>query len=337
MNKFRMIQCGALAFVLWTAVTVGAWAQPIKMRISVDSPAQHIKTKLMGEYMAAVKAKAGDRLDIELFHSGQLFNDRDVGKAIRQGAVEMAAPGTWLLGGVDPNFNFTGLPILYGMRFEPVRKITDGEIGRELNKSLETKLNAKVLGSWMEMGSGHMYSATKPINVYQDIQGMKIRTPGGAGNELRLKFFKANVVTIAYPDLAMALSQGKADGFLSAHDSVASTKMWESGVKYSFEDYQLLAHYIPIVSRTFWDKLSPDLQKILSDTWLEQVPAQRAAMAAAQTRARDVLIANGLKIVTPDAKTIAAVRERMMQDYDEWSKALKIDPDFARKILQDFR
>ena len=68
---------------------------------------------------------------------------------------------------------------------------------------------------------------------------MTIRTPGGAGNELRLKFLKANVVTIPFPTLPR-LSQGKADGFISAHDSVVSSKMWESGVKHSFEDYQLL-------------------------------------------------------------------------------------------------
>lgn len=337
MSKVRMIQCGALAGVLWMAVATGVQADPIKMRISVDSPAQHVKTKIMSNYVAALKTKAGNRLDIELFHSGQLFNARDVSKAIRQGAVEMAAPGIWLLGGIEPNANFSSLPVFYGMELEQMRKVTDGELGRELNKSLETKLNAKILGSWLEGGLAHWYSTNKPINSYQDIQGMTIRTPGGAANELRLKFFKANVVTIAYPDLALALSQGKADGFISAHDSVVSAKMWEAGVKHSFEDYQLAAHYIPMLNRDFWDKLSPDLQKILADTWQEQVPAQRAAGVAAQAQARDVLIANGVKIVTPDSKTRAAARVRMTQEYDQWVKTVKVDPEFARKLLQAFR
>lgn len=336
MSKVRLIHHAALSVVLSMVFAVGAWAQPIKMRISVDSPAQHVKTKLMGDYVAAVKAKAGNRLDIELFHSGQLFNDRDVGKAIRQGAVEMAAPGTWLLGGVEPNLNFSGLPAFYGMPAAQMRKVVDGELGEVLNKSVETKLNAKVLGGWMEMGSAHWYS-NKPINSYQDIQGMTIRTPGGAANELRLKFFKANPVTIAYPDLALALSQGKADGFISAQDSVASSKMWESGAKYSFEDDQFPAHYIPMVSRTFWDKLSPDLQKILADTWREQVPAQRAAMAAAQAEARAVLVSKGVKIVTPDLKTRSAMREQMMREYDQWVKAINIDPEFAKKVAQTLR
>lgn len=337
MSNRKSFGLAALVTALSLCADISVGAEPIRMRISVDSPAQHVKTKVMNDYVVALKTKTGNRLDIELFHSGQLFNDRDVSKAIRQGAAEMAAPGTWLLGGIDPNFNFTGLPILYGMRLEPARKITDGELGRELNKSLETKLNAKIIGAWLEMGSGHWYSTNKPINSFQDIPGMTIRTPGGAGNELRLKFFKANVVTIPYPDLSLALSQGKADGFISAHDSVASSKMWESGVKHSFEDYQLLVHYVPMLNGAFWDKLTPDLQKILVDTWQEQVPAQRAAMAAAQTQARDVLIANGVNIVTPDSKMLAAVRDRMMQDYDAWVKALKIDPDFARKLAQTLR
>ncbi|TAK67712.1 MAG: TRAP transporter substrate-binding protein DctP [Betaproteobacteria bacterium] len=333
----RILPCGALGMLLWMAVAAGAQADPIKMRISLDSPAQHGKTIVMNNYVAALKAKVGNRLDIELFHSGQLFNDRDVSKAIRQGAVEMAAPGVWLLGGIDSNANFSSLPVFYGIELEQIRKAIDGEPGRELNKSLETKLNAKILGSWLEGGLAHWYSTNKPINSYQDIQGMTIRTPGGAANELRLKFFKANVVTIPYPDLALALSQGKADGFISAHDSVVAAKMWEAGVKHSFEDYQLAAHYIPMLNRAFWDKLSPDLQKILVDTWQEQVPAQRAAAAAAQAQARNTLIANGVKIVTPDSKTRAAARERMMQEYDQWVKAVKVDPDFAKKLLQTFR
>ncbi len=315
-----------------SCVAPGVTAEPIRMRISVDSPAGHIKTIVMGEYVAAIKAKAGDKLAIELFHSGQLFNDRDVGKAIRQGAVEMAAPGTWLLGGVDPNFNFTGLPVTYGIELSRLRVITDGEIGRELNKSLETKLNAKVLGPWLEMGSGHWYTLKRPINRYEDLKGLTIRTPGGATNELRLKYFKANPVTIPYPDLALALSQGKADGFLSAHDSVVSSKMWEAGVKYSFEDYQLPAHYVPLVSLAFWEKLSQELKNILTDTWRDQVPAQRAAMKAAEDNARKTLLANGFTIVAADEKSRTETRNKMMQDYDEWVKATKVDPEFARKL-----
>lgn len=330
-GRLLMFKTAILALSLSCTLPT-ATAEPIKMRISVDSPAGHIKTVLIGEYVAAVKAKTGDKLAIELFHSGQLFNDRDVSKAIRQGAVEMAAPGTWLLGGIDPNFNFTGLPVMYGLDPSRLRAITDGEIGRELNKSLETKLNAKVLGPWLEMGSAHWYTVNKPINRYEDLKGLTIRTPGGATNELRLKFFKTNPVTIAYPDLAMALSQKKADGMISAQDSMVSTKMWEAGVNHSFEDHQFPAHYIPLVSLAFWEKLPQELKNILTDTWRTQVPTQRAAMRAAEAKARETLKANGVKIVAADEKSKTEARSRMMQEYDDWVKAAKVDPEFARRL-----
>lgn len=330
-GKPFIFKAAIMTFSLSCAVP-GVMAEPIRMRISVDSPAGHIKTIVMGEYVAAIKAKAGDKLRIELFHSGQLFNDRDVSKAIRQGAVEMAAPGTWLLGGIEPNFNFTSLPVTYGLDPARLRVITDGEIGQELNKSLETKLNAKVLGPWLEMGSAHWYTVNKPINRYEDLKGLTIRTPGGATNELRLKFFNTNPVTIAYPDLAMALSQKKADGMISAQDSMVSSKMWEAGVTYSFADYQFPAHYIPLVSLVFWEKLSQELKNILTDTWRDQVPAQRAAMRKADAKARETLLANGVKVVDADEKSKTEARNRMMQEYDEWVKAAKVDPEFARRL-----
>ena len=333
----QIIQAGVLASAVLMVAVAGSQAEPIKMRISVDSAAQNIRVKILNDYIAAVNAKVGDRLEIELFHSSQLFNDRDAIKATHQGAIQMSTPSTSLLSSVETNFNAALLPVFYGVDVQEMRDFADGELGRELNESLEAKLDVKILGPWLEMASAHLYSvAGKPMNTYKDLEGMTIRTPGGAGNDLRLAFFKANVVNIPWPDVPLALSQGKIDAIFTLHGSLAAGKMWESGVKYCFEDYGAGAHYVPMINRSFWDQLPADLQTVLTDTWLEQVPAQRVAMAAAQAEARDTLIANGVKIVTPDLSARAAVREEMLKSYDQWVEALGIDRDFAERVRQAF-
>jgi len=338
MNSMKRVIYGAAAAVLLLAGTLGqAQTAPVKMRISIDSPAVHTRTKLMNDYIAAVKAKAGGKLEIELFHSAQLYNDRDVAKALRQGSVEMAMPGTWNLGGIESNINIYNLPVFYGLSAEQIRKVNAGEVGQTINKSLETKLAVKVLGDWMELGYAHWYGVAKPIKSYDDLRGMVIRSPGGAGNDMRIKFFNANATNVPWPDVPMAMSQGKFDAFISTHESTVSAKLWESGMKHSFEDQQSFAHFVPMVNRAFWDKIGPDLQKVLADTWKEQVPSQIRAFEQAQTRARATLAVNGVQLVAPDPKTKAAVRERLIKDQDQWVEALKIEPEFAKKALQRVR
>ena len=333
----QIIQAGVLASAMLMAAVAGSQAEPIKMRISVDGPAHQTRTKLLSDYVAAVNAQVGDRLEIELFHSAQLFNDRDAIKAVHQGAVEMVVPFGTFLSSVIPNFNYTGLPVFYGVNVQEMRDFVDGELGRELNESLEAKLDVKILGPWMELGSANIFSvAGKPVNTYQDLEGLSIRSPGGAGLDLLFTFFKANAVSIPLSDVPLALSQGKIDAIATSPDTLVASKLWESGVKYRFEDDFSAAHYVPMINRSFWDQLPADLQTVLTDTWLEQVPAQRAAMAAAQVKARDTLIANGVEVVAPDPAARAAMREEMLKSYDQWVEALRIDPDFAKRVRQAF-
>ena len=44
-----------------------------------------------------------------------------------------------------------------------------------------------------------------------------------------------------------------------------------------------------MISLAFWDKLTPDLQKIMTDLWAREHPTYRANMAAAQSKARATL------------------------------------------------
>ena len=93
---------------------------------------------------------------------------------------------------------------------------------------------------------------------------MKIRNSGGAGQAWRARFLGAIPNTTAWPNVPLALSQGTFDGLVSSNESLVSAKLWDAGVKYALEDHQFIAEYIPLVSQVFWDKLSPDLQKMMT-------------------------------------------------------------------------
>ncbi|WP_119421435.1 TRAP transporter substrate-binding protein DctP [Desertibaculum subflavum] len=322
---------GAVALLAGSALAEG-----VKMRASLDTTAVHIRTKSVGVYLDAIKSRSKGAIETELYHSGQLFRDANVGKALRQGGAEMAVPGTWVLSGFEPSLEYTTLPASYGRSRQDMYKLSDGEVGKELNASLEKKLNVKVLGKWFDLGHSHTFATSKALNGPEDLKGLKIRTSGGGGQMLRVKFFDGLPNFTAWPDVPLALSQGNFDALLTTCESAVSAKLWDSGVKYVLLDHQFFAQYIPMIARGFYDKLKPEQQKLLVDTWAEMIDKFREEAHAAQMKAKDTLAQNGVKVVEPGKADIDTVRKRMLPTQDAVAKELKVDASIVAKTNQTF-
>jgi C4-dicarboxylate-binding protein DctP len=321
-----------LAFLLGEPASAEA---QFKLRASVDTSATHARTLAMADYLKKLQEKSGGRIEAELFHSGQLFRDRDVMKAVRQGAAEMAAPGTWLLTGLVSDTDAFLLPSFFGQPYQVVYAEADGKVGQIINDKLEQKLGVKVLGPWLPLGYQNLYSTTKPLKSLDDLSGMKIRTPGGAGLEERAKFFDAKPMTVAWPDVPLALSQGMFDGISTTHESIASAKLWESGIRYSYEDHEYIGFYVPMVSEAFFKKLPPDLQALVVSVWNENVADYRQRMRAAQEEARWTMEKNGIVVTSPSEGELAAVRGRMIGLQDKVAKILRVSPEVQQQIKAD--
>ena len=306
-----------------------------KLRASVDTSATHARTLATADYLKKLQEKSGGRIETELFHSGQLFRDRDVMKGVRQGAVEMAVPGTWLLTGLVSDTDAFLLPSFFGQPYPVVYAEADGRVGKIINDKLEQKLGVKVLGPWLPLGYQSVYSTGKSLKSLDDLAGMKIRTPGGAGLEEHARFFNAKPLTVAWPDVPLALSQGMFDGISATHESVASAKLWESGIKYSYEYREYIGFYVPMVSESFYNKLPPDLQALVVSVWNENVADYRVRMRDAQDEARRTMEKNGIVVTTPSENELVAVRGKMIESQDKIAKILRVSPEVQQQIKAD--
>jgi C4-dicarboxylate-binding protein DctP len=164
---------------------------------------------------------------------------------------------------------------------------------------------------------------------------MKIRNSGGAGQAWRARYVGAIPNTTAWPNVPLALSQGTFDGLVSTDESVASAKLWDAGVKFSLADHQYVGEYIPIISLTFWEKLTAAQQTMMKDIWAQNISGYRANMAAAQTRARTTMEAHGIKVVDPTPEQTAAERKKMLPQTDTLAKEVKLSPAMVKLVMAD--
>jgi TRAP-type C4-dicarboxylate transport system substrate-binding protein len=309
--------------------------EPLRLRCSLDTAPSHLRNVSMKDYLGKVEAASNGKIKTELFESGQLYPDLEVGKALIQGQVEMAAPGSWVITGIVSDADCFQLPALYGQPIELIHKVIDGKPGAYLNGEIQKKLRSHVIGPYLDLGFQNWYSSNKPIASLTDLKGMKIRNSGGAGQAWRARFLGAIPNTTAWPNVPLALSQGTFDGLVSSNESLVSAKLWDSGVKYSLQDRQFVAEYIPMTSQVFWDKLSPDLQKMMTDIWAQNVPTYRTNMAAAQTKARGILEEHGIKMADPTEAQTAAARKQMLAEQEQLAKDIKVSPEMVKLIMAE--
>ena len=303
---------------------------PLKIRCSLDTAPSHVRNVSIVDFLTKLEAKTGGKITSEVFHSGQLYADLNVAKALLQGQVDMAAPGAWNQTGIVPDCDFCQLPVFYGRPIEVTHAAADGKAGAHIVGQLEGKLRVKVLGPWLDLGFQNWYTTKTPLHTSDDIKGLKIRSPGGAGISWRIAFFGGIPNTTAWPNVPLALSQGTFDGFVSTNESVATAKLWEAGVKYSYQDHQYVGQYLPMMSQTFWAKLSPELQQTMTALWAENIATYRANAAASQDRARKTLADAGVTFVDPSAEVLDKARKGMQADLATLVKDAKLSPEVVK-------
>jgi len=324
---------GTTAFLLTTPSVLRA-AEPVKIRCSLDTAPSHPRNQAMLDFLPKLEKASNGEIKTELFQSGQLFADLNVSKALLQGQIEMAVPGTWVVTGLVPDADMVGLPYFYGVPIEVTHKATAGKPGAYVNQQLESKLKAHVIGPWLDLGYNNWFSTSTPLNGFGSLKGLKIRSSGGVTNSWRIKFAGGIANTTAWPNVPLALSQGTFDALISSDESCNSAKLWEAGVKYSYTDNQFLAQYMPMIGNACWQKLSPQHQKLITDLWAENIAAYDKRSADSQANARKVLEANGVKFYVGSDKELATTRAAMIEAVGPLIKEAKLSDEIVKLVKE---
>ena len=304
----------------------------LKLRCSLDTAPSHVRNVSVVDYLKQVEDATGGKIVSEVFHSGQLYPDINVGKALLQGQVDMAVPGGWTQTGIVSDCDFVQLPDFYGQPIDVTHMATDGKPGAFVEHQLETKLRVKILGPWIDLGFQNWYSTKKPLETIADVKGLKVRSPGGAGISWRINLFGGVANTTAWPNVPLALSQGTFDAFVSTDESVKTAKLWEAGVRHCYADHQYVGQYVPMIAQSFWGKVSPEHQKIMLDLWAKNIAGYRANAALAQSNARKTLEENGVTFADPSKETLSASRKVMRDDIATLIRDAKLSPDIVRLV-----
>jgi TRAP-type transport system periplasmic protein len=266
-----------------------------------------------------VAAKSGGKLKVKEFPSSTLGNELQQQSALQGGVQEMSAPATTSLAGIVKEFGLVDLPFAV-TTFEQADALLDGPLGRALLAKLPEK-GLVSLGYW-DLGFRNVTNSKNPITRLEDLNGIKIRVIPNPVFLETFKAFKANPVPMPFTELYGALESRAVDGQENPYAVILSNKFFEVQ-KYVSATNHVYAANIILVSKRFWDKLTPDEQKILNDAATEARAYQRQVSRAAAQRAVGDLKAKGMQYneIAPAElarmrEVVKPINERFMTAYD---------------------
>lgn len=316
------------------SVVVGAGATSVhaadELIISSATPPQHIQTLTMTAFADALEARSNGALKVKVFDSSQLYNARDVGKAVARGDVGMATVPSPYLSRVEANINLLDLPVLKGMTAQQRAKMLDGAVGDKLNAMLGNKMGVVVPGNWPVLGRVYYWSTSKPLRNFEEFVGLQVRIPGGAGPAAVVEGMGGVPVVMPGSDMPLALQQGTVDATMASIESVVQQKLTDVGIRYGFWDKGIVGFLIPVVSQKYWDSLTADEQVLFTKVWNEIVAEQRIANLAVDKEMRETLKALGVTISDADTADAEAMRAKMMPQQEKIIAKYKLDSELVK-------
>ena len=121
-------------------------------------------------------AKLGSKAKVVVYGSSQLGSDGELLKKLKLGTVDLALPST-VMTSVAPEFGVFEMPYLVQDRGHAAR-IADAVV-RPILGPIAEKASYHILGVW-ENGYREITNSKRPIVKPADLQGIKLRVPGGS-------------------------------------------------------------------------------------------------------------------------------------------------------------
>ncbi len=263
-------------------------AKEIVIKFSHVTTEKTPKGKAAKYLQELVEQRLKGKVRVEVYPNSQLYNDKEVLKALLLGDVQLAAPSLSKFGKYTKKWGLFDLPFLF-KDDNAVTCFTTGPKGQELLNAASSK-GLKGLAYWLN--GMKQLSANKPLITPDDAKGEKFRIMSSDVLEAQFKAVDANPQKMSFSEVYNALSTGVIDGQENTWSNIRTKKFFEVQSDFTESNHGVL-EYVLVTSTEFWNSLPKDIQTELADIIREVTKKETQwALDAAQAD-KDYILASG--------------------------------------------
>lgn len=289
---FRIFSCAFMALLLGASLALAA---PVTLKLGHIAEPENVYGQGADHFAKLVKERSNGEIEIKVYPSSQLGNQRDLVEGLGLGTVDMTLTGTAVLGNFVPEVAVFDLPFIF-RDVNHAYKALD-TVGMELAKKGEQ--NGMITLAIWENGIRHMTNNKRPIKGPEDMKGLKVRVMEQPVYIDMMKAVGASPTPMAMSELYTALQKGVIDGQENPLGHIA-TKKFNEVQKYLSLTGHTYASEPLLISKQAWNKLTPEQQNLIRQAAIDTRDWERNLCRELEGKFLDQIKAAGTTEINDD-------------------------------------
>lgn len=284
------------------AATLGCFAAPAlaqdkpELRFAAVFSEQDIRAGMMDRFAEAIS----EDFTLETYLGGTLFNQGTELVAMQRGNLEMGNIAPQDITNQIPEWSILTSAYLF-RDAEHLKTFFESEPGAEMKQMVEDQLNVKILGPTY-FGTRQVGLNTEGrIETPADMEGIKLRMPGGEAWQFLGTALGANPVPMAYAEVYTGLQTGAIDGQDNPLPNVENMKFYEVMTQIVMTSH-LVGYDLLTVSLDTWNEMSAEQQEAFQAAADEAIAWSTAEHLKQEEELAAFFEEQGLDIYTPDVE-----------------------------------
>lgn len=291
---FRNIKVVGMAALVATVFAQGAIAaDKIQLRAADYWDDQYPTVKGLKKMGDLLSQRTNGRITMKVFSSGGLGTEKETLEQTKIGALDLVRVNSSPMNNICEETIVPTLPFLF-RSVDHMHKALDSTIGDEILASCDAK--GYIGLAFYDSGARSIYTK-KPIRKLADMKGLKLRVQQSDLWVSLAGAMGANATPMPMGEVYTGMRTGLVDAAENNVPSYESSKHFEV-VKYYSKTEHSMAPEVVMFSKTIWEKLSAEDQKIIRQAAKDSVPAQRQFWAEREAASLKVVLAGGAQIVS---------------------------------------
>lgn len=315
-----------ISMIATLMISGSALSATLTGKIGHSMPNEHPQSRTVEHFADLVNKYTDGRIKIQVFSGGTLGGDEKMLRATQAGTQELYYGSLAPISGRVKEYQVFDFPFAFN-DMEEVDAVFRGPMGERMIKMMEP-LNLIGL-VWVETGFRNLSNNKRPIHKAEDLRGLKIRV---MQNQVALESFKAmgvNALPMDFSEVFTALETGVIDGQENPLIHMYANKMQEVQ-KYITITNHVYTSSIIIVSKRFWDKMTPADQEAVRKAAKEAQLFHREVMTEADKQVIQQLTDAGVQVETLAPAEVDKLRAASKPIVD------KFTPMVGEQFVKDF-
>lgn len=277
----------------------------------------------------AAHVEENSDMTVNLVYGGALGAPNDRLGQMRRGIIEMTDAADGNYASIYADIQVLNMPYLFPSE-EAAWAVLDGPFGQAMADDILERTNIRVLG-WWESGGFKHFSADRPVESPDDMQGLKMRVLGPLAT-IPVEAMGASASPVSFGELYTALRTGVVDGQDNSVSVFNLVNLYEvqshlilSGHSYAFGPLG--------ISNIFFESLSEADQQVILDAAEAAIAFNRETSRAVEAGAIEFAREQGVNVIELSDEQRDAFRQAMQPVAIDWLRGNIDRPELIEEAL----